>query len=387
MTPGARVAAAIEILDQVVAGQAAEAALTRWARASRFAGSGDRAAIRDYVYDALRHWRSDAVRGGGTTGRARMIGRLRAQNADIEALLTGLGHAPEPLSAQEAVAGSEPDAVGDVWDMPDWLVEAFKDSLKDAASATAQALTERAPLTVRVNTARTSVDGAQAQLQKDGVETVPNPRAPTALSVTQGPRRLRNARAYLEGLVEVQDSASQAAMLGITGTGTALDFCAGGGGKALALAAQGWSVTAHDIDVRRMADLPERARRGGHDIAQVSPEDIEESELFDLVLCDAPCSGSGTWRRTPEAKWALTPARLETLRAMQAEVLDAAFAHVKPGGRLVYATCSVLTAENMDRIEDFLARHDGWHLGHVESWPVDAWGDGFFAAHLERVAP
>jgi 16S rRNA (cytosine967-C5)-methyltransferase len=122
VTPGARVAAAIEILDSVQSGQPAEQALTRWARSSRFAGSGDRAAIRDYVYDALRHWRSDAVRGGGVSGRARMIGRLRAQGNDIAALFNAMGHAPAPLTPEEEAAGQISDQMGDLLDLPDWLI-------------------------------------------------------------------------------------------------------------------------------------------------------------------------------------------------------------------------------------------------------------------------
>ena len=125
MTPGARIAASIEILDRISAGQAAEQALTRWARASRFAGSGDRAAVRDYVYDSLRHWRSDAVRGGGSTGRARVIGRLRAQGGDLS-LFDGVGHAPEPLTDAELAAGATPKQIGDQWDLPDWLGDAFR---------------------------------------------------------------------------------------------------------------------------------------------------------------------------------------------------------------------------------------------------------------------
>lgn len=382
MTPGARIAAAIEILDGIVDGQPAEAALTRWARGSRFAGSGDRAAVRDYVYDALRHWRSDAVRGGGISGRARMIGRLRAEGQESETLFHGVGHAPEPLSAEETQMGQMPETTGDLWDFPDWLVEMFQASLGDSAEATAFALKQRAPVTLRVNASRTDREAAQAQLHSEGVETVVNPRAETALTVTKGPRRLRNASSYLTGLVEVQDASSQAATLGILGTGRALDYCAGGGGKALALAARGWAVTAHDIDEGRMRDLPVRATRGGHEIAQCLPQDIEKAGLFDLVLCDAPCSGAGTWRRAPEAKWALTPDRLDALVALQADVLDAAMAHVKPGGQLVYATCSVLPCENMDQVDAFLKRQSGWKLAHSESWSVDAWGDGFFVAAL-----
>ncbi|WP_299725756.1 RsmB/NOP family class I SAM-dependent RNA methyltransferase [uncultured Tateyamaria sp.] len=384
MTPGARIAAAIDLLDQIQAGQPAEQALTRWARSSRFAGSGDRAAIRDYVYDALRHWRSDACRGGGVSGRARMIGRLRDQGDDIAALFDGVGHAPPPLSPEEMAAGHPPATEGDVWDLPDWLVDAFKASLDPQAEPTAQALTERAPVTLRVNTTKTDRATVQAQLKAEGVETTNNPRADTALSITQGPRRLRNAPSYLNGLVELQDGSSQAAMAGIDGTGTALDFCAGGGGKSLALAVAGWRVTAHDIEAGRMRDLPNRAQRGGHQIAICPPEEIGTAGLFDLVLCDAPCSGAGTWRRAPEAKWALTPDRLQTLMAMQVQVLDAAVAHVGQGGRLIYATCSVLKEENEQQVDAFLSRHSGWRLAHVQTWPVDAWGDGFFVAHLGR---
>ena len=384
MTPGARIAAAIEILDSIVEGRAAEAVLTRWARSSRFAGSGDRAAVRDYVYDALRHWRSDAVRGGGTSGRARMIGRLRAEGTGIEALFSGVGHAPDPLSTEEMQVGQAPETTGDVWDLPDWLVDVFRSNLGDDAEATALELTRRAPVTLRVNTARTDRETVQGQLRSEGVETIINPRAATALTVTEGPRRLRNASSYLTGLVEIQDASSQAAVLSISGTGRALDYCAGGGGKALALAALGWDVTAHDIDEGRMRDVPVRATRAGRDIAQCLPQDIGEAGFFDLVLCDAPCSGAGTWRRAPEAKWALTPERLDALTALQAQVLDAAAVHVGPKGQLVYATCSVLPRENMEQIDKFLARHPDWRLTQSKSWAVDSWGDGFFAAALSR---
>ncbi|WP_299294858.1 RsmB/NOP family class I SAM-dependent RNA methyltransferase [uncultured Tateyamaria sp.] len=384
MTPGARVAAAIEILDDIADGRPAEQALTRWARSSRFAGSKDRAAVRDHVFDALRHWNSDVVRGGGTTGRARMIGRLRAAEQDADTLFHGQGHAPAPLTAEERASGTEPEDTPDLWDLPAWLIDRWRDSLSGDAARTALALTERAPVTLRVNTTKTDRETAQAALRGLGIETIPNARADSALTVTSGARQVRLSAPYLDGLVEIQDASSQAAVRALPGQGRALDFCAGGGGKSLALAAQGWSVTAHDIDPRRMQDLPLRAERGGHTIETCAPDAVADAGPFDLVLCDAPCSGSGTWRRTPDAKWALTPERLDELHKMQADVLETAHSLVAPSGTLAYATCSVLSSENASQIEAFLARHPDWVTTRAQSWTVDAEGDGFFLACLTR---
>jgi 16S rRNA (cytosine967-C5)-methyltransferase len=384
MTPGARVAAAIEILDAIVDGRPAEQALSRWARGSRFAGSKDRAAVRDHVFDALRHWRSDAVRGGGETGRARMIGRLRAQGTDPDTLFDGGGYGPAPLSDEERTAGGMPEAMGARWDMPDWLVPLLQDSLGARAEATALALTQRAPVSLRVSLARTTRAAVALALLEEGIVTTPNPRADTALTVTQGARRVRTSHAFQSGLVELQDAASQAAVAGLQGTGTALDFCAGGGGKALALAALGWQVTAHDVAAARMHDIPVRAERAGQAIALCLPDDLAAAGRFDLVFCDAPCSGSGTWRRAPEAKLALTPERLEELADIQAAVLDQAVAHVARGGTLVYATCSVLEPENQAQSARFLSAHPDWQLEAEQRWPVDGWGDGFYTACFRR---
>ncbi|MBY5932479.1 RsmB/NOP family class I SAM-dependent RNA methyltransferase [Tateyamaria omphalii] len=385
MTPGARVAAAIDILDAIAAGQAAEQALSRWARASRFAGSKDRAAIRDHVFDVLRHWRSDASRGGADTGRGRMIGRLRAQGIDPDALFDGQGHAPAPLSDAERGRGAPPSDQGAAWDLPDWLVAVFEDSLGAQAEEAAIALTRRAPVTVRVNISLTDIAGARASLAKDGIDTVQNPRADTALTITDGARRLRNSAAYRQGHVEIQDASSQAAVAALNGSGRALDLCAGGGGKALALAARGWFVTASDIDPKRMKDLPDRAARGQHRIDICPSDQLDGSAPFDLVFVDAPCSGAGTWRRTPEAKWALTPDRLAALCAMQRDVLTRAAPLVAPGGLLVYATCSILECENSKQLEWFAGRNSLFDVTAETHWAVDDWGDGFYSAHLTRM--
>ncbi|GGX62651.1 SAM-dependent methyltransferase [Tateyamaria omphalii] len=384
MTPGARVAAAIEILDAIGEGQPAEKALSRWARASRFAGSKDRAAVRDHVFDVLRNWRSDAARGGAETGRGRMIGRLRDQCIDPDQLLNGQGHAPAPLSDLEREDSDQVMPRGVAWDLPDWLMPIFEASLCEDAERSAHALKERAPVTLRANISKTTVPDAQKALERDGVVTMINPRAETALTVVDGARRVRNATAYHDGLVDIQDGSSQAAVAGLGVPGRALDMCAGGGGKALAMAALGWNVTASDIDAARMIDLPTRAARGGHDIMICSPERLVSHGPFDLVFVDAPCSGSGTWRRTPEAKWALTRDRLEELMRIQRQVLTQAATLVVPGGTLVYATCSVLREENEEQVQNFTAEAFGFQAGATQRWAVDDWGDGFFSAHLTR---
>lgn len=385
MTPGARVAAAIEILDMIGDGLPAEQVLTRWGRGNRFAGSKDRAAIRDYVFDVMRIRRSAAWLGRAGTGRGLMIGLLRAQGVDPASLFTGEGHAPAPLMDYEEALAEGDIPVEDAWNLPDWLVERLDASLGDQAAETATALQGRAPITLRVNTAKTDISGAISMLKEAGVECVQNPLSPTALTVTEGPRRIRNSPAYLEGYVELQDASSQAVVDALPTGGRVLDYCAGGGGKALGMVARGaTAVFAHDIDPARMRDLPLRAARAEAEITQLEGSDLETFGPYDVVLVDAPCSGSGSWRRAPEAKWRLTPAQLDELTALQDGILDQACALVAPEGMLAYATCSVLPEENRARIDAFLGRHDGWTCGFEKSFSVNDQGDGFYTAHLTR---
>lgn len=383
MTSGARVAAAAEVIDRIVAGMAAEKALTSWARGARYAGSKDRAAVRDHVFAVLRCWRSCAALGGGETGRARMIGALRAAGADLAELFTGIGHAPEALSAQEA-SGGRPPAGFAAWDLPDWIGALAKADLGVAAEAYAMALRERAPVMLRVNTARCTSEDAIAALADLNINAGSHPIAESSLIVIYGARKIALSAPYERGLVELQDGSSQAAMetVQIVPGTRVLDYCAGGGGKALALAARGATVAAWDIAPERMRDLPARAARAGVQIPVL--EAPEEGAPYDIVLCDAPCSGSGTWRRAPEAKWRLTPERLEALTALQDEVLRNAAPLVASGGRLVYATCSVFACENMHRIEAFTGVMPGWRIEKQQVWPVSDGGDGFFVAHLLR---
>ncbi|MDF0599430.1 RsmB/NOP family class I SAM-dependent RNA methyltransferase [Psychromarinibacter sp. C21-152] len=386
MTPAARIAAAIEVLDAVLAGEAAEKVLTGWARGHRFAGSGDRAAIRDHVFDALRCRRSCAWVGGADTGRGLMLGAVRLAGGAPEEMFTGARFAPAPVGADEGGESLEdaPEAVR--LDMPDWLMPPMAESLGDDCTPVLEALRRRAPVFLRVNAAKAEVAEARAALAEEGVSTRPHPLAETALEVTENPRRVQGTRAYREGLVELQDAASQAVCAALpAGPGTrVLDYCAGGGGKALALAARGAEVVAHDADPRRMRDLPERARRAGVRIETVATEALPSAGRFDLVLCDAPCSGSGAWRRSPEAKWRLTPARLRELQEIQMDILLRSCDLVAPGGTLAYATCSLLAAENDRTVAAFRAAAPAWRLVDQRRWTPRDGGDGFYLAQLMR---
>lgn len=386
MTPAARLSAAIEVLDRVLAGAPAEQALVNWARASRFAGSGDRAAVRDLVFDALRCRRSFAALGGAETGRGLVLGGLRAAGVDPAPLFTGAGHAPAALTAADA--GQDPQGAAAL-DLPDWLAPQMQADLGADFAAVAETLRHRAPVFLRVNLARGTRAQARAALGGEGIETAPHPLAETALLVTAGARRIAASAAYGAGVVELQDAASQAVTeaLPLADGMKVLDYCAGGGGKTLAMAARArLRIAAHDADPRRMRDLPARAKRAGVKVTLLETPALAGAAPFDLVLADVPCSGSGSWRRAPEGKWLLTPDRLAQLVGIQSKILRDAAALVRPGGWLAYATCSLLSVENGAQIDGFLAQ-GGWEqVLRRRLTPLDG-GDGFFVALLQRIKP
>ena len=387
MTPAARHAAAIEILDRYLAGEPAEKALTNWARSNRYAGSGDRVAIRDIVFESIRCRRSFAHFGGAETGRGLVLGGLRAAGHDPEAHFTGARFAPAALTEAERVPPAPPE--GNVaLDCPDWLRPLIDRVFGPQGAGVMDILRHRAPVFLRVNTLRATVAEAVAALLAEGIETRPGPLSPTALEVVTNARRVQSGPAFAAGLVELQDAASQAVvdLLPLAPDMRVLDYCAGGGGKSLAMAARcAVRLFAHDADPARLSDLPQRAKRAGASVRLLATRDIAVQGPFDLVLADAPCSGSGSWRRAPEAKWHLTADRLHALSDLQDQILDSAARHVAAGGVLAYATCSVLSEENEDRAAAFLARHPDWRPIQTRRFsPLDG-ADGFFAALFRRV--
>jgi 16S rRNA (cytosine967-C5)-methyltransferase len=387
VTPGARHQAAIELLDLILDGEPPERVLASWARSSRYAGSKDRAAVRDIVYDGLRKKRSAAATGGAETGRGIVLGLIRQAGGDVDALFNGVGHAPLPVSdAERAPAnGAVPDAVR--LDITDWLEAPLRASLGASFEPTLAAMQNRASLFLRVNARLATPESAQAVLSGDAIATERAPLAEHALRVTGNARAVARSRAYEDGLVEIQDAASQAivAALPLPDSGLVLDYCAGGGGKALAMAAQTRAtILAYDAAPRRMADLPARAARAGVRIATVTREDVADRAPFDLILCDAPCSGSGTWARNPDAKWSMDQPGLDALCAVQDGILDEVVPLVAPGGALAYATCSILDAENRAQASAFLERHKMFTLEReLAHTPADG-ADGMYLAVFRR---
>ena len=379
MTPAARVQGALEALADIEARRrpAAEA-LKDWGLAHRFAGSGDRASIATLVYDALRRRGSSSWRLGEDTPRAHVLGALaglRALNpSEIATLFSGETHAPEPLTETERarLAGdgleNAPDYVRG--DFPEWLAAAFAESFGEDAAAAGASLAQRAPVDLRVNVLKSNRDKVLSMLAH--LKPEPTPLSPIGVRLQVKPDGRGPALAaepgYIKGQVEVQDEASQLAALvsGAAPGGQVLDLCAGAGGKSLALAgmlANKGQVYATDDDGRRLAPLYARLERSGARNVQVrSPRGsadpvVDLAGRCDLVFVDAPCTGSGAWRRNPDAKWRIRPGALDERVKDQVETLERATKYVKPGGRLVYVTCSVLKRENEDRVAAFLELH------------------------------
>lgn len=388
MTPQARVQAAIEILDAVVEssrddGSPADAIVSAYFKTRRYAGSKDRRAVRELVFSAIR-----AVVAPPASGRSAMLA-LADEDEALAALFDGSPHAPAAIGSAELRA--ERGLV------PRWVQEELSRLVE---SDEWPRLLERAPLDLRVNTARLSRDDALAKID-DGV---PTPLSPWGIRLPAD-QRIDQHPAYLAGEVEVQDEGSQLIALACQPTDgmRILDLCAGAGGKALALAAAapGAEILATDTNRARLSRLPPRAERAGATIASRLLDGGREADqlaewagTFDVVLVDAPCSGSGTWRRNPEGRWRLTPDRLAKLAATQSRLLDLAAPLVRPGGALVYAVCSLLTREGAGQMAGFLGRHSSWRaqdrfdaIGRSDGagrllTPGHDRTDGFFVASL-----
>jgi 16S rRNA (cytosine967-C5)-methyltransferase len=430
MTPGARASAAIEILADIADRKRPAAdALKDWGLAHRFAGSGDRAAIGNLVFDALRRRASGAYAIGDDSPRALVLRTLVSSwgmtPEAVAALADGSRFAPAPLKPEE-LAGIKRDIPANApahvrGDYPDWLDPQFQRAFGARAAEEGAALATRAPVDLRVNTLKAARDKVLHALRR--FKAVATPYSPLGVRIAagEGPTRSPHVEAepaHGKGWYEVQDEASQIAtrLSGARPKEQILDLCAGAGGKTLALAAameNTGQLYAYDADRMRLRPIFERLKRAGVRNVQVldpgNAEALADLEgKMDRVIVDAPCTGSGVWRRRPDAKWRLSPQMLEARLAEQRAVLDQAARLVKPGGRLIYITCSVLPPENRDQVDAFIARHPEFNLvPWTELWeqaafsaapPQSAEGsaetllmtprsfgtDGFFVAMLQR---
>ncbi|MGA8998324.1 MAG: RsmB/NOP family class I SAM-dependent RNA methyltransferase [Pseudolabrys sp.] len=379
MTPAARLAAAIEVFAAIDNERRPAAdTLKAWGLTHRFAGSGDRAAIAGLVYDALRRRASSAFVMGADAPRAILLGMLkRERDLDAETiarLCDGSQYAPEVLSSDERkrldaadMTGAPPYVRGDY---PEWLEPYFARVFGDDRVEEGAALSSRAPLDLRVNTLKAEQDAVAAMLSD--LRPEPTRWSPWGLRIRLAAHAKSPAihaePAFLKGLVEVQDEGSQLAALlsGAKPGEQVVDLCAGAGGKTLVMAMMmknKGQIFATDDDKRRLAPIHDRVKRSGARNVQVrTPKSVggEIDDLagrMDLVLIDAPCTGTGAWRRNPDAKWRIRPGALQQREKEQVEVLDRAVPLLKASGRVVYITCSVLEQENNTQVGDFLARH------------------------------
>jgi 16S rRNA (cytosine967-C5)-methyltransferase len=354
MTPAARAQAAIDLLDEIIAaakggGAAADTLIARYFKTRRYAGSGDRRAVRELVYRAIRAWPEPP-----RSGRAALLG-LASEDPALLAAFDGSPHGPAGVEPGEA--GSAPRSTA----LPKWLVRRFDPAV---SPADLQSLLSRAPLDLRVNRRSAGRDELLAAFPG----AVPTPLSPVGLRLPDAVP-VEESEAWKAGLVEVQDEGSQLLALACSAAPgeTVLDLCAGAGGKTLALAAEMGNrgrLVASDTDRGRLSRMDLRLRRAGVTIVEprlLNPGREREAladlvDAPDLVLVDAPCSGTGTWRRNPELRWRLTPQRLAAYLKLQAYLLDLAAELVRPGGRIVYAVCSLLEEEGRNQAAGFEGR-------------------------------
>jgi 16S rRNA (cytosine967-C5)-methyltransferase len=418
-----RLAAAIEVLTQIdERHRPVRMALKNWGESARYAGSKDRAFVSGLVLDVLRRRRSLGWRMGDESLRAAALGALAfVWGWPLERVAEAAGeepHGPGPLTDAERNTLQTPRDLSDApapvrGDYPDWLDASFARAFGDERAEEGAALSERAPVDLRVNLLKSDRERtlkALTSLAAEPVDLLATALRMPALDPMTRSGAVETIPQFSKGWFEVQDLGSQiaATAAGEVKGKQVLDLCAGGGGKTLALAgAMGntGQIYAYDSDARRLADTIRRGDRAGVRNLQVrspvNPEPLQGLEgKMDVVFIDAPCSGAGSWRRHPDTKWRLTPDTLEKRQADQDTVLDAGAPFVKPGGRMVYVTCSVLPEEDEDRVTAFLARTPGFALapatadpkltryltpdGFLRLTPCSSGTDGFFVAVLEK---
>ncbi|MBQ8347784.1 MAG: RsmB/NOP family class I SAM-dependent RNA methyltransferase [Alphaproteobacteria bacterium] len=362
MKEAARIQTAIELTDEIFAfRQPADNTINVYFRTRRYIGSTDRRVVSDLVWQTLRHYgRLSSLSAEKLTGRAAVMMMLFFQKRDLDSLFNGEKYAPAPLSeAEKSFLDLLPDQLpSSVLECPEWLRNKI-----DAADIVA--MTGEAPLDLRVNTLKSDRKHVLALLEQAGIQARETPYSSSGIRIHER-LNVTSLPVFRDGLIEIQDEGSQiVSLLTQAAAGqTVIDWCAGAGGKTLAMSAMmraKGTIYAVDNDPKRMRDLPDRACRAAANNVIVL-NDYNNLKMYDLVLVDAPCTGSGTWRRSADARWRITPQQSAGIIKTQREILDKACRFVKKGGKLFYITCSLDPAENEDQVRAFLQNHNDFKL-------------------------
>ena len=362
MKDSARIQTAIELTDEIFAfRQPADNTINVYFRTRRYIGSTDRRVVSDLVWQTLRHYgRLSSLSAEKLTGRAAVMMMLFFQKRDPASFFNGEKYAPAPLSeAEKSFLKQLPGVLPPpVLECPEWLRNKID-------TADIVAMTGEAPLDLRVNTLKSDRKHVLALLEQAGIQAQETPYSSSGIRIRER-LNVTSLPVFRDGLIEIQDEGSQiVSLLTRAEAGqTVIDWCAGAGGKTLAMSAMmraKGTIYAVDNDPKRMRDLPDRACRAAANNVIVL-NDYNNLKMYDLVLVDAPCTGSGTWRRSADARWRITPQQSAGIIKTQREILDKACRFVKKGGKLFYITCSLDPAENENQVRAFLQSHNDFKL-------------------------
>lgn len=415
MMPAARIQAVIELLANIIATpKPADSTVSAYLRERRFIGSKDRAAINTRVFRIMRAWHRLGwwIRHCGCDVNARTLviaDLMFEREHSLESIIdtfSGEGYAPRKLNEAELKMAKGMDKknlehphipLREKTECPEWAFERLQKGLGESFEAEMRAMMAAAPMDLRVNAIKAKREDVLAQLKKDGIDAEPGKHAPLSIRVFGRPQ-ISQHPLYLDGSIEIQDEGSQ--MIAVAADAKpgeqVVDFCAGAGGKTLALGAamnNKGRIVAMDVMEKRLEQAKLRFRRAGLHNIETRPLTSERDRWvkrhqnhFDLVLVDAPCTGSGTWRRAPDQRWRVLGPPIDELLPLQRNILDSACRMVKPGGRLVYATCSLLAEENEDQVAAFVAAHPEFEIkgAFLKMTPARHDTDGFFAAVLVK---
>ena len=399
MRRDSRANAAIFILDEFLAGQNLNAILAKWSKANRYAGSSDRESIRDIVFDILRVKKTLTFilnkEKQLINGRALVLLHSVHYSLPLNDIFTGQKYGPDKLNNYEnefsEIAKENNERGFEVVDnIPDFLLDEFERSLGSKFNNVMRLLEKRGPVSIRVNAHKSNVSSILEVLSSEGIEGKIAKKVRYGIKIIGNPRRLTQIQAFKDGYFEVQDLHSQKTIEGlpIKENTKILDYCAGAGGKILNIASLlkgNGRFFVHDLDKKKLIEADLRAKRAGIKLKRLNAHSMEKHHSsFDYILADVPCSGSGTWRRNPQQKWRITPYTLEEILNRQITILNEVKDLIKKNGFLFYITCSLLKIENEEVVDDFLIQNKNFSLLNKENITIDAQGDGFFCAVLQK---